>query len=58
MNGYYLGYYGQPRKFELSDTTRLILPCDVNTFPIIIKEESKYMEEEEVEYRLVLDRDK
>ncbi|KAM9563204.1 LOW QUALITY PROTEIN: WD repeat-containing protein 64 [Guaruba guarouba] len=41
MNGYYLGYYGQPRKFELSDTTRLILPCDVNTFPIIIKEESK-----------------
>uniref|UniRef100_A0A8C6K2E1 Uncharacterized protein n=1 Tax=Melopsittacus undulatus TaxID=13146 RepID=A0A8C6K2E1_MELUD len=58
MNGYYLGYYGQPRKFEVFDTTRLILPCDVNTFPIIIKEESKYMEEEELECPLVLDRDK
>ncbi|XP_065535138.1 WD repeat-containing protein 64 [Lathamus discolor] len=57
-NGYYHGYYGQPRKFEFSDTTRLILPCDVNTFPIIIKEESKYMEEEEPEYPIVLDRDK
>ncbi|XP_030355812.1 WD repeat-containing protein 64 [Strigops habroptila] len=58
MNGYYLGYYGQPRKFESSDISRLILPCDVNTFPIIIKEESKYMEEEELEYPLVQDRDK
>jgi len=44
MNGCYLGYFGQPRKFELSDSSRLILPCDVKGVPIIIKEESKHME--------------
>ncbi|POI30036.1 hypothetical protein CIB84_006214, partial [Bambusicola thoracicus] len=44
MNGCYLGYFGQPRKFELSDISRLILPCDVKGVPMIIKEESKHME--------------
>ncbi|KAM6139430.1 WD repeat-containing protein 64 [Phoenicopterus ruber ruber] len=58
MNGYYLGYFGQPRKFELSDISWLILPCDVNNFPTIIKEESKYMEKKKNEYPLILDRDK
>ncbi|NXV92314.1 WDR64 protein, partial [Calonectris borealis] len=59
MNGYYLGYFGQPRKFDLSDISRLILPCDVNNIPTIIKEESKHMEKKKMfEYPLVLDRDK
>ncbi|KAM6207405.1 WD repeat-containing protein 64 [Sarcoramphus papa] len=58
MYGYYLGYFGQPRKFELSDISRLILPCDVNNFPTIIKEESKHMEKKKFEYPLMLDRDK
>ncbi|NXY26021.1 WDR64 protein, partial [Atrichornis clamosus] len=57
-SGYYFGYFGQPRKFELSDTSRLILPFDVNNFPAIIKEENKYMEKKKVKYPLVLDRDK
>ncbi|XP_062429023.1 WD repeat-containing protein 64 [Rhea pennata] len=57
--GYYLGYFGQPRKFELSEISQLILPCDVNKFPTIIKEESKYMEKKKkFEYPLILDREK
>ncbi|KFW65180.1 WD repeat-containing protein 64, partial [Pygoscelis adeliae] len=58
MDGYYLGYFGQARKFELSDIRRLILPCDVNNFPTIIKEESKHVEKKKFEYPLMLDRDK
>ncbi|NXW88466.1 WDR64 protein, partial [Alopecoenas beccarii] len=59
MNGYYIGYFGQPRTFDFSDISRLILPSDVNSFPIIIKEESKHMEKnKKFEYPLVLDRDK
>uniref|UniRef100_A0A8B9MEZ9 WD repeat domain 64 n=1 Tax=Accipiter nisus TaxID=211598 RepID=A0A8B9MEZ9_9AVES len=59
MNGYYLGYFGQPRKLELLDISRLILPCDVNNFPTTIKEESKHMEKKKkCEYPLMLDRDK
>ncbi|XP_010561245.1 PREDICTED: WD repeat-containing protein 64 [Haliaeetus leucocephalus] len=58
MNGYYLGYFGQPRKLELSDISRLILPCDVNNFPTTVKEESKHMEKKKCEYPLMLDRDK
>ncbi|NWU60674.1 WDR64 protein, partial [Pterocles burchelli] len=59
MNGYYLGYFGQPRKFELSDISWLILPCDVNNFPTMIKEESKHMEKKtKFEYPLMLDREK
>ncbi|KAJ7397051.1 WD repeat domain 64 [Pitangus sulphuratus] len=56
-NGYYFGYFGQSRKFELSDTSRLILPSDVNNFTAIIREESKPMEKK-VEYPLMLDKDK
>ncbi|NWW77109.1 WDR64 protein, partial [Climacteris rufus] len=58
MNGYYFGYFGQARNFEFSDTSRLILPFDVNKFPAIIKEESKHVEKKKVEYPLMLDRDK
>lgn len=58
MTGYYFGYFGQARKFELSDTSRLILPSDVNNFPAIIKAESKHMENKKVKYPLMLDRDK
>ncbi|KAM6084868.1 LOW QUALITY PROTEIN: WD repeat-containing protein 64 [Theristicus caerulescens] len=58
-NGYYLGFFGQPRKFELSDISQLILPCDVNNFPTVIKEEIKHMEKKKkFEYPLMLDRDK
>ncbi|NXC40984.1 WDR64 protein, partial [Penelope pileata] len=57
-NGCYLGYFGQSRKFELSDLSRLILPCDVREVPVIIKEESKHMEKKKAKYPLVLDRDK
>ncbi|XP_064269764.1 WD repeat-containing protein 64 isoform X6 [Passer domesticus] len=56
--GYYFGYFGQARQFELTDTSRLILPSDVNDFPPIIKEESKHTEKKKVVYPLVLDRDK
>ncbi|XP_027540060.1 WD repeat-containing protein 64 isoform X6 [Neopelma chrysocephalum] len=56
-SGYYFGYFGQSRKFELSDTSRLILPPDVNNFTAIIKEESKPMEKK-AEYPLMLDKDK
>uniref|UniRef100_A0A8B9CVB6 WD repeat domain 64 n=1 Tax=Anser brachyrhynchus TaxID=132585 RepID=A0A8B9CVB6_9AVES len=53
------GSFGQPRKFELSDISRLILPCDVNSFPIIIKKESKHMKnKKKFEYPLMLDRDR
>lgn len=58
MNGNYLGYFGQPRKFGLSDISRLILPCDINNFPTIIKEENKHMEKKMFDYPLMLDRDK
>ncbi|NXH43924.1 WDR64 protein, partial [Dicaeum eximium] len=56
--GYYFGYFGQARKFDLSDTSRLILPSDVNDFSVIIKEESKLKEKKKVIYPLMLDRDK
>ncbi|KAM9259098.1 LOW QUALITY PROTEIN: WD repeat-containing protein 64 [Cariama cristata] len=58
MNGYDLGYFGQPRKFELSDINWLILPCDVINFPTVIIEESKHMEKKKFEYPVMLDRDK
>uniref|UniRef100_A0A8C0INZ8 WD repeat domain 64 n=1 Tax=Chelonoidis abingdonii TaxID=106734 RepID=A0A8C0INZ8_CHEAB len=58
-NGHYVGYFGQRRVFELSESSDLILPCDVNEFPVIIKEDSKYMEKKQkFEYPLILDRKK
>ncbi|NXG15703.1 WDR64 protein, partial [Grallaria varia] len=56
-SGYYFGYFGQHRNFELSDTSRLILPSDVSNSPAIIREDSKPMEKK-AEYPLMLDRDK
>ncbi|NWT64466.1 WDR64 protein, partial [Prunella himalayana] len=56
--GYYFGYFGQARKFELGDTSRLILPSDVTDFSAIIKERSKHTEKKKVMYPLVLDREK
>uniref|UniRef100_A0A8C3FMQ5 WD repeat-containing protein 64 n=1 Tax=Chrysemys picta bellii TaxID=8478 RepID=A0A8C3FMQ5_CHRPI len=58
-NGHYVGYFGQRRVFELSESSDLILPCDVNEFPVLIKEDSKYMEKKQkFEYPLILDRKK
>ncbi|KAM9240205.1 LOW QUALITY PROTEIN: WD repeat-containing protein 64 [Leptosomus discolor] len=57
MNRRFLDYFGQPRKFELSDTSRFILPCDVNNFLTIIKEKIKHMEKK-FQCCLTLDRDK
>ncbi|NWV23051.1 WDR64 protein, partial [Origma solitaria] len=58
VTGYYFGYFGQARKFDLSDTSRLILPSDVKDFPAIIKGESKHLKRKKVKYPLMLDRDK
>ncbi|XP_025037637.2 WD repeat-containing protein 64 isoform X5 [Pelodiscus sinensis] len=58
-SGHYVGYFGQRRVFELSESSDMILPCDVNEFPTVIKEDSKYMEKKQkFEYPLVLDREK
>ncbi|NXL95135.1 WDR64 protein, partial [Alectura lathami] len=58
MNGCYLGYFGQPRKFELTGISRLILPCDVINFSTTTEEESKHIEKKSIQVPLVLDRDK
>ncbi|NWR17039.1 WDR64 protein, partial [Emberiza fucata] len=56
--GYYFGFFGQARKFDLTDTSRLILPSDVSHFSAIIKEERKRTEKKKIVYPLILDRDK
>ncbi|XP_030724447.2 WD repeat-containing protein 64 [Globicephala melas] len=57
LNGHYCGYFGQRRIFEISQTSDVILPCDVNEYPIEIKEESKFTEKKQkYEYPLVFDR--
>ncbi|XP_059699272.1 WD repeat-containing protein 64 [Haemorhous mexicanus] len=56
--GYYFGFFGQARKFDLTDTSRLILPSDVSDFSAIIKEEIKRTEKKKIVYPLMLDRDK
>ncbi|KFV20167.1 WD repeat-containing protein 64, partial [Tauraco erythrolophus] len=58
MNEHYLGYFRQPRKFELSDISWLISSRDVNNFPMIMEEESKHTEKKKFEYPLMLCRDK
>ncbi|XP_032500036.1 WD repeat-containing protein 64 isoform X1 [Phocoena sinus] len=56
LNGHYCGYFGQRRIFEISQTSDFILPCDVNEYPIEIKEESKFTEKKQkYEYPLVFD---
>ncbi|XP_044307140.1 WD repeat-containing protein 64 [Varanus komodoensis] len=58
-NGHYFGYFGQRRLFEISESTDIILPCDVNEIPFTIKDDSKYMEKKQkFEYPLVLDRER
>ncbi|KAK2492307.1 hypothetical protein MC885_011197, partial [Smutsia gigantea] len=56
LNGHYCGYFGQRRIFEISETSDFILPCDINEYPIEIKEESKFTEKQQkYEYPLVFD---
>ncbi|EDL13204.1 RIKEN cDNA 4930511H01, isoform CRA_b, partial [Mus musculus] len=56
-SGHYCGYFGQRRMFDLSQTSDFILPCDVNEYPIEIKEESKFTEKtQKYEYPLIFDR--
>nr|XP_026649620.1 WD repeat-containing protein 64 [Zonotrichia albicollis] len=56
--GYYFGFFGQARKFDLTDTSRLILPSDVSDFSAVIKEEIKHTEKKKIVYPLILDKDK
>ncbi|XP_008847398.1 WD repeat-containing protein 64 isoform X2 [Nannospalax galili] len=57
--GHYCGYFGQRRTFELSQPSDFILPCDVNEFPIEIKEESRVTEKKQkYEYPLLFDRER
>ncbi|XP_025028544.1 WD repeat-containing protein 64 [Python bivittatus] len=57
--GLYFGYFGQRRTFEITESTDIILPCDVNEIPFTIKEDSKFMEKKQkFEYPLVLDRER
>ncbi|XP_077617881.1 WD repeat-containing protein 64 [Crocuta crocuta] len=59
FNGHYCGYFGQRRMFEISQTSDFILPCDVNEYPIEIKEENKFTEKKQkYEYPLVFDQQK
>lgn len=45
--------------FELSKTSDFILPCDVNEYPVEIKEESKFTEKKQkYEYPLIFDRER
>ncbi|XP_004690835.1 PREDICTED: WD repeat-containing protein 64 [Condylura cristata] len=56
-NGHYCGYFGQRRMFDLSQTSDLILPCDVKEYSIEIKEENKFTEKKQkYEYPLIFDR--
>ncbi|CAH6789556.1 WD repeat-containing protein 64 [Phodopus roborovskii] len=58
-SGHYCGYFGQRRMFELSQTSDFILPCDVNEYPIEIKEETKFTEKQQkYEYPLIFDRER
>lgn len=44
---------------EISQTSDFILPCDVNEYPVQIKEENKFTEKQQkYEYPLVFDRQK
>ncbi|XP_040595092.1 WD repeat-containing protein 64 isoform X2 [Mesocricetus auratus] len=58
-SGHYCGYFGQRRMFELSQTSDFILPCDVNEYPVEIKEETKFTEKKQkYEYPLIFDRER
>ncbi|XP_027274696.1 WD repeat-containing protein 64 isoform X2 [Cricetulus griseus] len=58
-SGHYCGYFGQRRMFDLSQTSDFILPCDVNEYPVEIKEETKFTEKkQQYEYPLIFDRER
>ncbi|KAL1769649.1 WD repeat-containing protein 64 [Sigmodon hispidus] len=58
-SGHYCGYFGQRRMFDLTQTSDFILPCDVNEYPVEIKEESKFTEKKQkYEYPLIFDRER
>lgn len=45
--------------FDLTQTSDFILPCDVNEYPVEIKEESKFTEKKQkYEYPLIFDRER
>ncbi|KAG8123535.1 hypothetical protein E2320_018885 [Naja naja] len=59
IRGVYFGYFGQRRTFEITESSDIILPCDVNEIPFTIKEESKFMDKKQkFEYPLFFDREK
>ncbi|XP_029790685.1 WD repeat-containing protein 64 isoform X2 [Suricata suricatta] len=59
LNGHYCGYFGQRRMFEISLTSDFILPCDVNEYPIEIKEDNKFTEKKQkYECPLIFDKQK
>uniref|UniRef100_F6YSY2 WD repeat domain 64 n=1 Tax=Ornithorhynchus anatinus TaxID=9258 RepID=F6YSY2_ORNAN len=53
-NGHYCGYLGQRRVLELTEPGDFILPCDINEYPVEIKEENKYMMEKKQKYEYPL----
>ncbi|XP_054973849.1 WD repeat-containing protein 64 [Sorex araneus] len=55
LNGHYCGYFGQRRNFDTSLTQDFILPCDINEYPIEIKEENKFTKKQTYEYPLIFD---
>uniref|UniRef100_A0A8C6VEU7 WD repeat domain 64 n=1 Tax=Naja naja TaxID=35670 RepID=A0A8C6VEU7_NAJNA len=58
IRGVYFGYFGQRRTFEITESSDIILPCDVNEIPFTIKEESKFMDKKQkFEYPLFFDRE-
>nr|XP_048292372.1 WD repeat-containing protein 64 [Myodes glareolus] len=58
-SGHYCGYFGQRRMFDLTQSSDFILPCDVNEYPVEIKEESKFTEKQQkYEYPLIFDRER
>ncbi|XP_070596804.1 WD repeat-containing protein 64-like [Erythrolamprus reginae] len=59
IRGVYFGYFGQRRVFEITESSDIILPCDVNEIPFTIKEESKFMDKKKkFEYPLFFDRER
>ncbi|XP_026560791.1 WD repeat-containing protein 64 [Pseudonaja textilis] len=59
IRGVYFGYFGQRRVFEITESSDIILPCDVNEIPFTIKEESKFLDKKQkFEYPLFFDREK
>ncbi|KAL7987532.1 hypothetical protein Chor_006451 [Crotalus horridus] len=59
IRGIYFGYFGQRRVFEITESSDIILPCDINEIPFTIKEESKFMDKKQkFEYPLFFDREK